>query len=168
MPIFAEFYSRICGGIESGGVRYKTNFEGEDFAEKLAGAQQKDRQVQRTTIGTHKDDLVFTLNDHPVKRFGSQGQQKSFLIALKLAQFQFVKEATGVLPWLLLDDVFDKIDDKRVSFLMQLVDENKFGQIFITDTHSGRVPELFEEAHKEVKVFKVSSGEITTKEKSKA
>ena len=164
-PIFSTFYQKISGGVEEGGLRYKSNFSPEEFASELLAAQDKDCALQRTTIGPHKDDVVFLLGDHPVKKLGSQGQQKSFLIALKLAQFQFVKEAKGVMPWLLLDDVFDKIDDKRVAYLMELVSENQFGQIFITDTHKVRVPDLFKAANKEVRVFEVEKGKITSNQK---
>jgi DNA replication and repair protein RecF len=159
-PIFSEFYSRISGGKEEGALDYKTNFSSQDYADLMTSALPKDRILQRTSIGPHKDDFAFKLDDYPLKKFGSQGQQKSFLIALKLAQFQFVRDAKGVMPFLLLDDVFDKIDDRRVACLMDLVSENRFGQIFITDTHEGRVPKLFKAAKKEVRIIKVNLGAI--------
>ena len=116
--------------------------------------------VQRTTCGPHKDDLSFQIHEHPLKNTGSQGQQKSFLIALKLAQFQFLKESTSITPILLLDDVFDKIDDKRIGFLMDLVSQNSFGQIFISDTHPGRVSALFDKIGVEVREFKITEGRL--------
>ena len=108
----------------------------------------------------HKDDLVFLIDGHPIKKFGSQGQQKSFLIALKLAQFQFIAKATGTKPILLLDDIFDKIDDQRVAALMKLVSEQHFGQLFITDTDKGRVPSLFAELDCDFKVFQVEKANV--------
>jgi DNA replication and repair protein RecF len=159
-PIFSEFYTRISGGKEVGTVGYKTNFEPENYSQLMIDSLPKDRVLQRTSVGPHKDDFVFKMDDYALKKYGSQGQQKSFLIALKLAQFQFVRDAKGVMPFLLLDDVFDKIDDQRVACLMELVSENRFGQIFITDTHQGRVPKLFQEAQKEVRIIQVDQGKI--------
>jgi DNA replication and repair protein RecF len=95
-------------------------------------------------VGTHRDDLVFELGGYPIKRVGSQGQQKSFLIALKLAQFEIGRKHLGMSPLLLLDDIFDKLDEDRVANLLQLVNTEDFGQIFITDTHSQRMKELSE------------------------
>jgi DNA replication and repair protein RecF len=117
-----------------------------------------DRRLRRTTVGIHKDDVVFELDGHPLKRMGSQGQQKSFLIALRLAQLAFMESATGVKPLLLLDDIFDKIDEKRVAALMDLVTRDGMGQVFITDTSLGRIPDLFRKAGAEVRVFEVSDG----------
>ena len=116
--------------------------------------------MRGTTVGVHKDDVVFTLGDHALKRFGSQGQQKSFLVALRLAQLSFIEEATGVKPILLLDDIFDKIDEKRVEALMKRVTNGTFGQVFITDTHLGRIPDMFAATGADVRVFEVSHGEV--------
>ena len=98
----------------------------------------KDRVVQYTSVGVHKDDILFLKEGQPIKKFGSQGQQKTFLVALKLAQFDFLQSETGGAPILLLDDAFDKLDQKRVSQIISLVDQKDFGQIFITDTHEDR------------------------------
>ena len=114
------------------------------------------------TCGVHKDDLAFKIGDYPLRKFGSQGQQKTFLVALKLAQLVFLEKATGVKPILLLDDIFDKIDDKRVRALMSRVTDGTFGQIFITDTHLGRIPEMFKSIGVDVRVFEVISGEVYT------
>jgi DNA replication and repair protein RecF len=159
-PLFQDFYAKISGNREEVVLRYHSDLHDNDFAELLKGSRDKDRRFQRTTVGIHKDDLEFLIGGHPLKRFGSQGQQKSFLIALKLAQFDFIKQSTGEVPFLLLDDIFDKIDDHRVANLMELVSEHRFGQIFITDTHQGRVPELFRNINAEVCEFMVSDGKI--------
>ena len=106
-------------------------------------------------MGTHKDDLVFTIDDFPIKKFGSQGQQKSFLIALKLAQFDFIKQQSGVSPILLLDDIFDKLDENRVAQIISLVDNDHFGQIFISDTHADRTENVIKQIHQSYKIFKL-------------
>ena len=98
--------------------------------------------TQYTTVGIHKDDLLFEIEGYPMKKYGSQGQQKSFLIALKLSQFEMLKRQLGVTPIVLLDDIFDKLDDNRVAQLIQLVTQNHFGQLFITDTHSERTEQV--------------------------
>lgn len=110
----------------------------------LSKSLQKDLALQYTSTGIHKDDLQFTLNDHPVKRIGSQGQQKSVILALKLAQFQIIKGSCGLKPILLLDDIFDKLDLHRITRLMELVSKETFGQLFITDTQEEHVKSVFE------------------------
>jgi DNA replication and repair protein RecF len=143
-------------------VRYLTEVAGteEDVQAQWNEAQTDDRRLRRTTRGIHKDDLAFDLGEHPIKRFGSQGQQKSFLIALRLSQLAYIEKATGVKPILLLDDIFDKIDDKRVQALMQWVTAGEFGQVFITDTHLGRIPALFRKTGADVCVYEVSGGTV--------
>ena len=108
----------------------------------------------------HKDDLLFQLDGFPIKKIGSQGQQKTFLMALKLAQFDFMKSALGYKPMLLLDDVFDKLDDNRVEQLMTLVDQHHFGQIFITDTHPERSVHIFNKIQADFKVFHIKEGTV--------
>lgn len=157
---FSRYYADICGGVEEVEIVYSSDLHELDGESLVAVSLDKDRRFQRTSAGVHKDDLALLINGHPVKKFGSQGQQKSFLIALKLGQFQFLKEARGVLPILLLDDIFDKIDDKRVAFLMGLVSQHEFGQIFITDTHGRRVPELFSGMDVELYTFNVENGNV--------
>lgn len=160
LPRFNELYKAVSGNREEVELTHTTEVEEGNFALLLLGSRDKDRSLMRTTKGIHKDDLVFTIGGHPLKKFGSQGQQKSFLIALKLAQFDYIRELTGAKPLLLLDDIFDKIDDHRVAYLMKLVSEHRFGQIFVTDTHRNRVPILFSEADVPVKVFEVKEGSI--------
>jgi DNA replication and repair protein RecF len=160
-PIFQGHYQAISGKAEEVSITYRTHLSDEDFGKVLAQSLDKDRRTQYTNVGIHKDDLKFGINGgHPLKKFGSQGQQKTFLIALKLAQFDLVKEATKKLPILLLDDIFDKIDDVRVAHLMKLVSDHNFGQIFITDTHSERIEKIFTEITDKVKVFHIEKGAI--------
>jgi DNA replication and repair protein RecF len=113
----------------------------------------KDRALHYTSMGIHKDDLSFEIDHHPIKKFGSQGQQKSFLIALKLAQFEFVKKQSGVKPILLFDDIFDKLDETRVGKIVEMVNNDSFGQLFISDTHSERTENIVKLTHQSYKMF---------------
>ena len=162
MPGFLSTYAEISGGAEEVGLSLTTHVseDAEAIEASMLAAQDEDRRLRRTTVGVHKDDVVFTLGDHAMKRFGSQGQQKSFLVALRLAQLAYIEEATGVKPILLLDDIFDKIDEKRVEALMKRVTNGTFGQVFITDTHLGRIPDMFAATGADVRVFEVSEGEV--------
>ena len=121
---------------------------------------EKDLKFQYTTKGTHKDDLSFEIGEYPIKKFGSQGQQKSFLIALKLAQFDFMKAQSGVNPILLLDDIFDKLDEDRVSQIIRLVDDENFGQLFISDTHPERTEEAIKHVHQTYQIFHLNREEM--------
>jgi DNA replication and repair protein RecF len=161
LPIFLSRYAAISGNVEEVEIEYESHLNEGNFMDQLTESSEKDRRTQYTNIGIHKDDLKFGIGGgHPLKKFGSQGQQKTFLIALKLAQFDLVKEATGRIPILLLDDIFDKIDDVRVQHLMKLVSDHNFGQIFITDTHAERIERIFEEITESVKVFHITNGEV--------
>ncbi len=144
LPIFSEKYTLISGGAENAGVSYESHLHGTDFLSLMKNTFKTDRVLERTTKGIHKDDWKFTLDGMAVKKYASQGQTKSFVIALKLAQYQYLKNATGKLPLLLLDDIFEKLDAQRAAQLMQLVATDDFGQIFITDTHRDRVEGVFE------------------------
>ncbi len=161
IPIFSALYLEIAGRQEQVRLNYLSNLNDASIDDLLQVSQQRDLAARRTTEGIHKDDLEFLIDEHPIKRFGSQGQQKTYLIALKLAQFAFVEQATGVKPILLLDDIFDKIDDKRVAALMKLVSQQRFGQIFITDTGAERIPDLFKEIGAEMRVFHVEQGAVS-------
>jgi DNA replication and repair protein RecF len=158
-PVFQQFHEKISGGNETVSLTYDSQLIDNSFEQLFEMNQDADRQRQFTTAGIHKDDLAFEIGGHSLKKFGSQGQQKTYLIALKLAQFEFVRRMKDVKPILLLDDVFDKIDDMRVRHLMELVSDNTFGQIFITDTDLQRVPSIFEAISAEGKVFKITNGE---------
>ncbi len=160
LPIFRDYYRFISHGREEVAVIYESHLHEGNFCNVLKAALEKDRIMQFTTVGIHKDDLIFTVEGHPVKRFASQGQQKSFLIALKLAQFDFIKEVKKVKPILLLDDIFDKLDNLRVKRLMELVSKENFGQIFITDAHPERVEKIFEDINVKIRTFVVKNGTV--------
>jgi len=160
-PIFLKHYGAISGNAEDVSIVYRSHLSEGEFEHAVNESIEKDKRTQYTNVGIHKDDLRFGINEgHPLKKFGSQGQQKTFLIALKLAQFDLVKEATRKLPVLLLDDIFDKIDDVRVEHLMKLVSDHNFGQIFITDTHAKRIEEIFSKITDSVKVFRIEEGAV--------
>lgn len=159
-PIFQDYYSKISGSQEKVGIQYVSHLEGNDFQLQLESSAKEDVRRQFTTKGVHKDDIVFTIHDQPMKKFGSQGQQKSFLIALKLAQLDFLKAHTSIDPLLLLDDIFDKLDQQRVLHLLNLVHSKAFGQIFLTDTDMDRVLRLLNEVKLNHKVFEVNNGGV--------
>lgn len=142
LPIFSYQYAYISGGKEQVGLQYDSTLHEKSLEELLIENLARDRVTQYTTVGIHKDDLLFEIEGYPMKKYGSQGQQKSFLIALKLSQFEMLKRQLGVTPIVLLDDIFDKLDDNRVAQLIQLVTQNHFGQLFITDTHSERTEQV--------------------------
>lgn len=144
LPLFSQKYALISGGAESAGVEYESHLHQTDFATLMKNNLRADRALERTTKGIHRDDWKFTLDGMAVKKYASQGQTKSFVIALKLAQYQYLKDATGKMPLLLLDDIFEKLDAHRAEQLMQMVAADDFGQIFITDTHRTRVEGVFE------------------------
>ncbi len=155
IPIFKSRYEAISQNKEAIDLTYKSDLFKIELIDLLANNINKDKALQYTSVGTHKDDLVFLIDDFPIKKFGSQGQQKSFLIALKLAQFDFIKQQSGVSPILLLDDIFDKLDESRVSQIISLVDDEHFGQIFISDTHAERTEDVIKQTHQSYKIFKL-------------
>lgn len=163
LPVFRAYYRNISVNNEEVNIEYKSQLLEGELAVLLKENREKDRMLQHTSVGIHKDDLLFQLDGYPIKKIGSQGQQKTFLMALKLAQFDFMKEALGYKPMLLLDDVFDKLDDSRVEQLMILVDKHHFGQIFITDTHPERSAHIFNKIDADFKVFHIKQGTIEKK-----
>lgn len=152
-PIFKSRYEAISNNKEEVAISYKSDLSNANLIDVLNENLQKDRVLQYTSVGIHKDDLVLKIGDYPVKKFGSQGQQKSFLIALKLAQFDFIKQQSGVTPILLLDDIFDKLDEHRVEQIIKLVDAENFGQIFISDTHPERTENVVKQIHQSYQIF---------------
>lgn len=154
-PIIQHFYEIISGGKEKIDVTYESHLSDANFTQLLEENRDRDRQLTYTSKGIHKDDLVFEMNTHLIKKIGSQGQQKSFLISLKLAQINRIKELTGKSPILLLDDIFDKLDDHRVSQLISLVNKENFGQMFITDTHRERTESVVKRINEESKIFEI-------------
>lgn len=155
LPTIQHFYEIISKGNEKVSVIYESNLNKQDFEEILSENLEKDRVLTYTSRGIHKDDLRFEMNENLIKKFGSQGQQKSFLIALKLAQIKRIKDITNKNPILLLDDIFDKLDDNRVSQLIELVNQQNFGQIFITDTHRERTESVVKRINEESKIFQI-------------
>jgi DNA replication and repair protein RecF len=155
IPVFNEYYSFISGEKELVRLNYRSHLKEGDFAEMLLNSVDKDRILEYTTIGIHKDDLILEMNDFSVKSLGSQGQQKSYLVALKLAKFDYIKRKAGFSPILLLDDIFDKFDAARVEQIIRLVGDHRFGQIFITDTHKSRLHDILTTVDSDYKVFKI-------------
>jgi len=156
IPIVKKHYQSISQSDEKVDIIYQSDLHNTDFKTLLEQNLPKDRAAQFTTAGPHKEDLEFTIHAQPIKKFGSQGQQKSFLIALKLAQFDFIKKQAGVSPIVLLDDVFDKLDQERVSLIMQLVESNHFGQLFLSDTHQERTLSALKTTQLSYKLFELS------------
>ena len=163
LPTIQHFYKIISKGNETVIVTYESDLNVSDSAKNdrsfeilLKENLEKDRLLTYTSKGIHKDDLRFEMNGNLIKKFGSQGQQKSFLIALKLAQIKRIKEITNKNPILLLDDIFDKLDDNRVSQLIELVNEQDFGQIFITDTHKERTENVVKRINEESRIFEIN------------
>jgi DNA replication and repair protein RecF len=155
IPIFNEKYQIISGDKEQVNLTYKSQLHNFTMQDLLKKSLEKDKILQYTTAGIHKDDLSFDIGEYPIKKFGSQGQQKSYLIALKLAQFEFIKQQSKVTPILLLDDIFDKLDENRVAQIIDLVNNDDFGQIFITDTHSERTENILKQGNKKYQIFKL-------------
>ncbi|MCE2611644.1 DNA replication/repair protein RecF [Flavobacteriaceae bacterium D16] len=155
VPLFREQYQAISGGNELVNLRYQSTLQDGELLEQLRSNINRDRALQYTSVGIHKDDLRFEISDHPIKKFGSQGQQKSFLISLKFAQFQLIKKQEKTNPILLLDDIFDKLDENRVAHIITLVEDENFGQIFLSDTHPERTENVVRAIHQSYKIFKL-------------
>jgi DNA replication and repair protein RecF len=157
-PVFDRYFQLISGGAERVEIHYETQLEKSSMAELLAESLQRDRASRFTNVGIHKDDLILNIQGYPVKKFGSQGQQKSFIVALRLAQYEYIRELKGYKPIMLLDDIFDKLDDKRVEQLIQLTSENNFGQVFITDTQRERIEHLLEKVNADHRIYHIRQG----------
>jgi len=153
LSVFQQHHDFISNEAGVVNISYQSDLHEDDLASLLKNNVSKDFELGRTEKGLHKDDLVFELNTYPLKRYGSQGQIKSFLIALKLAQFDYLKEKTGRIPFLLLDDIFEKLDEYRLERLMQMVAQNHFGQIFISDTHKQRIESVFVRIKKAIQII---------------
>jgi DNA replication and repair protein RecF len=160
LPIFQYYYDFISLGNEKVELRYQSQAVGGDLGGLMIEARERDRALQFSTVGIHKDDLVLELSGFPIKQQGSQGQQKTYLVALKLAQYDFLREISGVQPLFLLDDVFDKLDADRVTQLIKLVSEDKFGQIFITDTNLPHLESILSRIPVDHRLFSVTAGKV--------
>lgn len=160
-PVFQKYYAFIVANEEAV-LEYKSELAGTDFHVGLNSNRQRDLYLQRTNFGIHRDDYHFLLGGGELKKLGSQGQQKSFIIALKLAQFEILKNHKGFKPILLLDDIFDKLDDSRIEKLLDLIKRDELGQLFITDARPDRTRELLKQINVSASIFTVEKGQITT------
>jgi len=160
IPVFQEYYDMISNGKEQVRLQYRSHLKEGDFSDALLNSISKDRFLEYTTVGIHKDDLLLEMNGFPVKSLGSQGQQKSYLVALKLAKFDYIKRKAGFSPILLLDDIFDKFDAERVEQIIKLVGNHRFGQIFITDTHQSRLQDILYSHNIDFKLFSISDNRV--------
>ncbi len=160
-PDFNSIYAAISGEREQVSLAYSSPLNDSTLSEILTKNIERDRAMGRTSSGVHRDDLELTMDGHTVRRFGSQGQQKSFLIALKLAQYQLLFRHKGVKPFLLLDDIFDKLDAGRSARLLHHISDESFGQIFITDTQRARIEAVFTGHPNPPEIFEVEGGAIT-------
>jgi DNA replication and repair protein RecF len=160
-PLFDQYYRYVAGSRETAALAYRTHVTAEGFGDALRAAWAKDRALGHTTAGAHKDDLELTIDGHDARKFASQGQQKSVAVALKLAQFALVGERLGRKPIVMLDDLFDKLDDERVARILGLAGEEAFGQLFISDTHPGRVFRFLREAGVAYRPYNVHRGTVT-------
>ena len=165
LPLFVRHYNFLAGdGGEKVELIYRSELAEADFGTELQRNLSRDILLQRTGIGIHRDDFLFLLDGGELKRLGSQGQQKSFLIALKLTEFELIARAKGIKPLLLLDDVFDKLDDERIHKLMLLVAGGTFGQLLITDARAGRSREILRETGISATLYEVDNGRVTAVE----
>jgi len=160
-PLFDRYYRFVSGDRESAAIGYHTQVEAGNMEEGLQAGFEKDRLLRFTATGVHKDDLVLTLDGHSARKYGSQGQQKSVATALKLAQYEYVSRGRHVRPVVMLDDLFDKLDDDRVARIIGLVRDHAFGQLFISDTHPERVFRFLKDAGVPFHPFAVSGGRLT-------
>lgn len=163
LPVFQQYYQLISGGKEQVGLKLQSDLLNNDFEQLLKDSIGKDRILQYTTTGIHKDDFDFELGNYPIKKFGSQGQKKTYMVALKLAQFDFMKEISGITPILLLDDIFDKLDAGRVEEIVKLVADEHFGQIFITDTNREHLDTIISRLDTEFRIFNISDGQVISR-----
>ena len=160
LPLVAHYYALLSEGREEVGIEYRSELHNAPLAEILLACRQKDIVNEHTTAGVHRDDIAFTIAGYPLRKYGSEGQQKSFLIALKLAEYALMAEHTGMRPILLLDDLFDKLDMRRVAQLLKLVGGDDFGQILITDCNKHRLEHTLGVAEADYKLFTISDGGI--------
>ena len=163
LPVFQKYYEFISEKHETVKLEYHSQLNIGDFQSMIREAVPKDRALQYSTVGIHKDDLELKIGDYPIKRLGSQGQNKTYLISLKFAQYDFIRSINQMDPILLLDDIFDKLDSSRVEKIVKLVSENSFGQIFITDTNREHLDSIIREAGgNDYHIFLVTDGQINS------
>jgi DNA replication and repair protein RecF len=158
VPVFQRYYDHISESREKVQLGYRSQLEGTDYSSLLKGTINKDRMLQYTSSGIHRDDLTLLMDEYAIRDLGSQGQQKSYMVALKLAKFDYIMSKGGIKPILLMDDVFDKFDENRVAQIIKLVSDKKFGQIFITDTHQERLQRILAKINIDFRLFKINNG----------
>jgi DNA replication and repair protein RecF len=158
--LFNRVYQQLCGGAEAVSLVYESELQGTTMEDLLNINRRRDRQMERTTAGIHRDDLLFLIDGHPLKKFASQGQQKTFLFALKFAQYLMLREHLQINPILMLDDFFDKMDEARVSNMLSWIEKQEVGQIFITDTGLQRVPEMLKARGMRFEAWEVNRGKL--------
>ncbi|MDL2302947.1 DNA replication and repair protein RecF [Dysgonomonas sp. OttesenSCG-928-D17] len=163
IPIFQKFYDFICLSNEKVALTYESHFDTEDFATLLKQRKERDKILGYTTVGIHKDDLDMQMDGYSIKRVGSQGQNKTYVVALKFAQFDFLRKATSTTPILLLDDIFDKLDSSRVEQIVKLVLDKDFGQIFITDTNREHLSDILSQTNSDYHLYDVEKGGVAKK-----
>jgi DNA replication and repair protein RecF len=161
VPIFQNFYTNISGGHETITLTYHSQHQEHDIKTRMIATRGRDKTLGYSTQGIHKDELEMMLDGYPIKRVGSQGQNKTYLISLKLAQFDFLKRTHNLSPLLLLDDIFDKLDSNRVMKIVELVSGETFGQIFITDTNREHLDSILLQLSQQSTIFNVENGKIT-------
>ena len=157
-PIFNKFYKDISSNKEGVGLDYQSALHENTMKELFINNRNKDQLVGHTSSGIHRDDFLFSIKNNPLKKFGSQGQQKTYLIALKLAKFEYIKLKKNVNPVLLLDDIFDKLDDHRVGYILNLIEKNNLGQTFITDTSKEKIPQILSNLNIQSNLFWIENG----------
>ncbi|MBC7383477.1 MAG: DNA replication/repair protein RecF [Bacteroidia bacterium] len=161
-PVFIAYYQMIAGSNEPVALAYESDVQKLAYPQLLHSSEQTDFELMRTSRGIHRDDLSFMINEMGLKKFGSQGQQKSFIIALKLAQFDYLMEAKNVKPLLLIDDIFEKLDSERLNKLLALIAKGHFGQIFITDTQAERLHDVIAKLDTPVSYFEIKEGMLVS------
>jgi len=161
VPIFQNFYSHISSGNETISLSYHSKHQEHDIKSLMIATRERDKILGYSTQGIHKDELEMMLDGYPIKRVGSQGQNKTYLISLKLAQFDFLKRTHNLSPILLLDDIFDKLDSNRVTKIVELVSGETFGQIFITDTNREHLDSILLQLSQKSTIFNVENGRIS-------
>lgn len=159
-PMFNDFYSRVSGSTETVSFEYISQLNDGDFKDKMKGNRQRDLSIGHTTVGVHRDELEMLLNGFPIKKIGSQGQNKTYFVSLKLAQFKYLLDTGNTTPILVLDDIFDRLDSKRVEEIVKLVSEPEFGQIFMSDTNRESLDKILDRLNNDSHIYSVINGEI--------
>lgn len=163
IPVFQYYYEWISEGKERVNIVYESSMHGNDFTDLMMRSFDRDKVLRYTSAGIHKDDLDLQIDSFPVKKFGSQGQQKSYVVAMKLAQFDYTRQVRGLKPIMLFDDIFDKLDATRVRKIVELVGNDNFGQVFITDTQPERIEAIFTQTDLDHRIFEVVGGIVYPK-----